>query len=571
MMKKLLALLLAAILLLGLAACGAGGDPGTETAQTSGKTFEEYHGEMPLVKPGDEPVTITLAIINDTGVTDYKNNAYTKWLEEQTGLNLEFVLFMDNSNAATQIALMIASGERLPDVIWQVGGINKQQGETYGQDGYFIPLTEYFEKYAYYFRKAFELYFPDEPELLEQTLRRGAGADNQPMFAFPSITRGSLSSAMIQAWINQEWLDKLGLEKPTTIDELYNVLVAFRDKDPNGNGKADEIPMMGRVFGSYSVTDPFNYLTNAFTYYHDVQYFSVENGKLDSPLKSDEFRQMLRFVNKLYKEGLITEQTWTQSWQEIKGIINPTNGDPYLAGIVFGNCQTMFNPDSDALDVYEPLRPLKDATGKGGWAPIVKNTGYITFITADCEHPVEAFKLLDFMCTPESYLRQRWGEYGVDWDWSEGGKTGHRGGEAQIRLIHPNVYNEQNAQCWHYTSGTIVDDSYWQYEVDFTDTDNWETRHVNKCNEVYNYTMEAPRPKEIFLYAIYSLADYEERSEFAKELTSYFRNRRAEFCTGALDPNSDTDWKNYLDGLDTLKYDRWIELAQIGYDRIFEK
>ena len=148
MVKKLLALLLATLMLLSLVACGGGGETPTEQTATVIDDGEEYHGELPFVKPGDEPVTLTIALINDTGVTDYKDNAYTKWLEEQTGLNLEFRLFMDNSTAATQIALMIASNERLPDIIWQVGGINKQQGETYGQDGYFLPLSEYFEKYA---------------------------------------------------------------------------------------------------------------------------------------------------------------------------------------------------------------------------------------------------------------------------------------------------------------------------------------------------------------------------------------------------------------------------------------
>ena len=115
-----------------------------------------------------------------------------------------------------------------------------------------------------------------------------------------------------------------------------------------------------------------------------------------------------------------------------------------------------------------------------------------------------------------------------------------------------------------------MDETYWQYEVDFTNTDDWNVRHVNKCNEVYNYTVEIPKPAEVFEFAIYSTSDYEERSEFAKELTSYIRNRRASFCTGEMDPNNDADWQSYLDGLDTNRYDRWIELAQIGYNRISE-
>ena len=79
----------------------------------------------------------------------------------------------------------------------------------------------------------------------------------------------------------------------------------------------------------------------------------------------------------------------------------------------------------------------------------------------------------------------------------------------------------------------------------------------------------APQPKEIFDFAIYSLSDYDERAEFARDLTDYISDRRSEFCTGLMDPNSDADWQTYLDGLDRLKYDRWIELAQIGYNRIF--
>ena len=75
MMKKLLALLLAAVLLLGLAACG---EKPAEEASASGNAAlsgEEYHGELPFVKEGDEPVTVTIGLITNANVTDYKNNA----------------------------------------------------------------------------------------------------------------------------------------------------------------------------------------------------------------------------------------------------------------------------------------------------------------------------------------------------------------------------------------------------------------------------------------------------------------------------------------------------------------
>src|SRR5690625_7653802 len=46
-------------------------------------------------------------------------------------------------------------------------------------------------------------------------------------------------------WYNGQWLDALdGEEVPKTTDELYDLLIRFRDEDPNGNGKSDEIPLI---------------------------------------------------------------------------------------------------------------------------------------------------------------------------------------------------------------------------------------------------------------------------------------------------------------------------------------
>ena len=118
--------------------------------------------------------------------------------------------------------------------------------------------------------------------------------------------------------------------------------------------------------------------------------------------------------------------------------------------------------------------------------------------------------------------------------------------------------------------GIVENDVDWQYEVDTSDPDNWETMRVQKLNQLYENSMTAPIPDEVFDFAIYSLSDYEERSEFATDIRDYVFNRRSEFCTGVLDPNSDADWDEYIKGLKALNYDRWIELAQIGYDRLFD-
>ena len=568
-MKKLLAILLAALMLLSLAACGAPADdtntPAGETAQAD---ESEYHGELPFVKEGDEPITITIALVNNADVADYENNAYTKWLEEQTGLNLEFILFPDQTTVATQVALMIAAGEKLPDILFRVGGISKQQGESYGQEGYFYPLSECFDKYGYYFKKSFGEAFDGDYGPMNLLLRWCEGADHQPIFCFPFVLRDQWSDPMLQGWINQDWLDKLGLEIPETVGELYNVLVAFRDGDPNGNGKKDEIPMTGITGSTYAAYEPLNWILNAYIYFDHHVHFNVNNRVISSPYNTDEYREALKFLNKLYKEGLITQIIWTQTKSELKGLANPAEGEPYLAGIIFYNAG-LFNRGGDSMRAYTPLKPLKDASGKGGYAANYYSRVMTTYISADCEHPIEAFKLLDYMCSSDSYLRQRYGEYGVDWEWAEPGKTGNRGGEAKIKTLHTNSGSSQSAQTWEVIA-SVASELDWQYEVDFTDPDNCDTMRVLKYNQLYENSMNAPVPDEVFDFAIYSTSDYEERSEFAKDLTEYVYERRGRFITGEMDPNSDADWQNYLDGLQALHYDRWIELAQIGYDRLFE-
>ena len=97
--------------------------------------------------------------------------------------------------------------------------------------------------------------------------------------------------------INKTWLDKLGLETPTTIDELRTVLQAFKTQDPNGNGQPDEVPMLGKE-------GIINYITNAFVLYHQNQ-FNVTNGKVWDPVTTKEYREALIYANQLVKDDLL--------------------------------------------------------------------------------------------------------------------------------------------------------------------------------------------------------------------------------------------------------------------------
>ena len=560
-MKRLIAMLLAAILLLSLAACGGAGTAPTEQAAAPVDGGEEYHGEMPIVKPGDEPITLTIGIKAHGSVTDYETNELTKWIEKTTGLNLDFVMFNGtNAENATQLALMIAAGERLPDIIG-LGGISTVQALEYGRDGYFLDLAPYFGKYDYYHKEAFERLFPNDPSVRETLLHCQTEPESGAIYTFPLMENAPIDTPTCHTWINKTWLDKLGLEMPRTIEELHDVLVAFRDKDPNGNGKADEIPMIGKVTSGY--TDVLRVIVNAFIYWNFRYDFNVgEDGKLYTPYTEDAYRQALILISDWVKEGLISTLTWTQSSAELKSLLNPSDEEPELCGVITGHIVS-YVPGNRALYDYEPFPPLKAALPGGGYGAR-QDYAYENFvrITTDCEHPVEAFKMLDFLCCDEGFMRIRYGVPGENWEFTDE-PSDERGGK-KMRLIGDDAWTTQNNTHWHAT-WTVNDYTY--HEI-ASNGDEWADLLNEKGKRNLQNYLDAGQPETRFTNVAYTLEEYEKLSEIQKELADFIKDRRAQFCTGVLDPRDDAAWQKYLDDLKGLRYDEWVEIAQTAYDRM---
>ena len=563
-MKKILAMLLAVLLLLGLAACGGAGETGPNEQTAVVDDGAAYHGELPFVKPGDEPVTITFGIKTSGNVTDYNDNDFTKWLEEQTGLDIEFVQFSgSNAEVRSQVALMVASGEKLPDILHN--GISKDIADEYGLDGYLLDMKPYFEKYGYYHKEAFERIFPDRPTLRDELMLAAEEPSSGKIFSFPRMEYNPGDNPLCHAWINQTWLDKLGLEAPKTIEELHDVLVAFRDRDPNGNGLKDEIPMIGMVDSAYK--DIIRYLVNAFLYWNSSYHFNVgEDGTLYTPYDQDEYRQALCYINDLVSEQLLSPLTWTMTTEELKSLVNPASGE-YLLGIFAGHTALTFTPMSRTLYDYVPLAPLEAATPAGGYgAQEAYERAFDGQISADCEHPVEAFKLLDFFCSEEAVMRMRHGVPGVNWervdDGSEVGLT--------YRILGPGAWDAQNSVNWH-TIWSIYSSAYYHKALDSNDPNDWESTRVRKNALNREYYEKAGQPEKVFTFVNYTQEEKDRITEFRSDLIAYIRERRAQFCNGVLDPRSDAQWKEYLDGLEALHYSEWLALTQAAYDRLPNK
>lgn len=553
-MKKLLAMLLALVAVLGLfAGCQKTG--GTDDP-------EETKSE------GSKGV-ITIGIPEHMSVEDYDTNSYTLWLEEQSGYDLVFKTFAASAtDYKTQLSVMIINEkEDLPDMLWGFRGLGDSVWRSYGEDGYFISLTEYFED-----REGKSKIFWDriEEENIDQeyidTIMRRCTADDGEIYAFPRIETAEIDTMDYMVSINQDWLDALNLEMPTDKDSLYKVLKAFKEKDPNGNGLKDEMPLIGAGAGNQG-GDVVNWLINMFIYFDDSKWFnlSADGKNLTVPFTSDAYREALVFCRKLVDEGLLYTDL---NSSEIKALINtdPDSNGKYTTtvGMFVFHPTLSYQVEHDSVFHFAPV-PI--------WGNAVERENLNSreaFITEDAKDPDACWELLMLMCTKEGSYRQRYGEKGTDWVDADEGTTSFLGWKADIKILDDSVFTTVNNKMWHAIGACILTNAENETAQLDKNTSEWVQYKLNLNATQYNSFCEAQEknnPKYLMPAIVLGDAESEltqnERSNTQKVVSSY----RLNFIKGndGLNPSNDAHWQQYLNELEKEGLSVWLEQYQRLY------
>ena len=113
--------------------------------------------------------------------------------------------------------------------------------------------------------------------------------------------------------IRKDWLNNLGLSMPTNLDELYDVLYAFTYNDPDGNG-VDDTYGITSAGGGKGIGE----LTNLLGLFGEVDWYIDENGEVVNPVTQDYYEEFLAFLKKLYDNGILDPNWYTQGWDERK-------------------------------------------------------------------------------------------------------------------------------------------------------------------------------------------------------------------------------------------------------------
>lgn len=525
---------------------------GTTTAPKESATASNVTpvGQFPVVK---DKITLKVAIRGSSLVEDMKTNGYTKWLENKTNVHVDWTI-LDEKSYQEQLNLLLAGGN-LPDVLMNLD-VSPEQQMIYGEQGTFVSFTDLIEKYGDNTKKI----FAEMPEA-----KSAVTAPGNKIYTLPYINDCFHCSLDYKMYVYKPWLDKLGLKEPTTLDEFYNMLKAFKEKDPNGNGKADEIALIGGTAKGVSKSDIDVFLMNSFIYDDGNKRMIVNNGKVDVAYNKPEWKEGLKYLNKLYKDGLLDRQSFTIDKEGLKKIAE--NPDIAIGGAIPAHSPsdiTIVEGKSGRWLEYQPIAPLKGPNGvqKTTWLAydkIANGKGQFIMTNAN-KNPEATMRWADAMYTFEASLYSNFGVEGSAWEKAKPGDLGRDGNPASYRLLIP--------------YGRVQNENWAQYGLNYrTDKDYYAGQAVLKLpdkEKMYyditkkNYDPYKPKIDEIIPPLFFSPADSQQLADLDKTINDYVKTSIARFVTGDLD--IEKEWTNYVATLDKMNLKKYLEIYQKALD-----
>ncbi len=485
----------------------------------------------------DETASFKLLLSKPASVSDELWEVTLQKLQSWSSVPIE-VEELDAAGAADSISLQIASGN-YPEVILS-NFLNASDVSRYASQGVLVPLDDFINE-------------TDTPNIWKmfQENPETKAANYLPdgkMYSLPVLNEFEPNFLERVIFINKVWLDKLGLEIPKTTEELKEVLRAFKDGDPNGNGIADEIPMTFMQGHAYSCPEmmlsAWGYATKSGVY---DSYTTVKGGDVFFAPMLDEWKEMVNYYRDLYAEGLLDMEAFTQTNETFVAKLQASTSK---IGVFWSNTNPVANPEE-----YIAISPIGAEGYDIVWQkhPGIIGNRNVFSITTSCKNPKAVMKWIDHFYELENSLEF---QYGV------------LGGAI-------NKKNEQGVYTWNSAPdgkslSTFIAENrpissvpcYLPYEIFGKELELNDTMKGQAQNyELYkDYLTDEPWPRPY-----YSIEEANTLSELQTDIFSLVDSKLAKWVVGTDDV--ETDWDQYVQSLKKMGVDKLISVNQDAYDR----
>ncbi|WP_305768568.1 extracellular solute-binding protein [Candidatus Epulonipiscium viviparus] len=531
---------------------GCGGD--TDSAATVTDNLDLYTplGTYPVVKEGvDISFTAFAPLLTNITTYAYDTNLFTKHFQDLTGVEIEWVE-CTSADKKQKFNVMMTGGD-YTDVILEMQNTLSELS-LYGSQGIFIPLNDLIDQYMPNLKAVLE----KNPHVVDAWT-----ATDGNIYSLPKIS-GSLNNQVgNKMWMNQVWLDNLGLEVPTNIDEFYNVLKAFKEQDANGNGDPnDEIPLTGS-YKSWA-GDITLFIGNMFQpMSNSSKFLNIdEDGQIFYAKSTDEWKEALKFMNKLHDEGLFDPMYFSQtSDQLIKLASNPAAA---VVGTTVGGSVTVFanTTNHERWGQYTWVPPIEGPTGLISTAHTPDFGKAVLSITNRCENPIAVARMFDYMYDAEGKGTFA-NEYGLEgtgrYRLAEEGTKNYVGGPAEVINLSADAAKDVS---WG-GLGPGYHDEDWLLMFGVSDKPSEEVGYL-LYRAGQDYIDHAQDIDTMIPPLAFDLDDSRILVDVETNLGMYLDQATADFITGKVD--IDEGWDDYLEQLNNIGINQYISVHQEALD-----
>ncbi|MCD8367437.1 MAG: extracellular solute-binding protein [Clostridiales bacterium] len=547
--KKLLALLLATAMACSLlTGCGGSSDSGTSDGDGEAATQTEFDivGGQSALSPG------------------YDDNEVLNQLQENVGITINWET-MTSDTLGEQVNIRIA-GDSLPDAFMGVGFSNYDLS-NYGADGTFIDLTPYINEETMPNLTAILEEYPEIRSAItmsdgciyglpaaEQMGTAGIGADED--YSIYSIPQYSM--------INKAWLDYLGLEVPTTLDELHDCLVAFAENDMSatyyGNDAGTTIPM-STGFDQWCWGQNIFYAGFGFTNWpndvcNDLQLDST--GTVSFACVTDAYRECLTYFHEWYAEGLMDVEMFSQSDTQLMAKCQ----QGYVGVSTWWYIEELMGDYADDY-VFLPILEGPDGTYNvtlrtGG----ATNSGNLN-ITSACENPEALLAYFDQWYDGEIVMQLQYGPIGTYFTEQDEDGMWVSITDEESQEQYGKSAGELKSYYEVYGPKLILSEYYSEYFY-------MEDRAIERLTDLYEYWMPYVTDTSTYpLDCVYTAEELETIDLYKTDFQDAVAEQEALWLKDG--GPTDEEWQAYLDKLEnSCGLNELLEVYQAAYDRYVE-
>ena len=494
--------------------------------------------------------------------SDPNNRTIFKRLEEATNVHVEWRT-IQSDQWGDKITLEMSNAKTLPELVFNAG-FSDTDLQKYAKQGAIIALEDYIDSCMPNLQKVFE----QAPEY-----RVMCTDENGHIWALPWIEQLGYEKTAIQTvgssmpFINKGWLDFLGLEVPTTVDDFEAALIAFRD---NADKLAAEFGIEGSII-------PMSFIMNDQDPYLLINGFGEGVGDVDIgrhiAVNSDKqvicsatlegFKKGTEWMHKLYEEGLIDPEAFTQEWSTYVA-----KGKSGRYGVCFSwdvaNIAQVSMDDLIAGKSWVPLPALtadvRNITPQNGSYTSGFDRGRCV-VTALCKNPELVCSWLDLMYDPMQSPQNNWGTYGEDDEFDIFEMSTNDAGEPMLKHTWLGDASPVEVREAESVNGPLaILDSYYGKYVTLPDDAAYR---LNWIKDIYTPDMNT---EYVYPNVFMNADDNKECSNLSADLTKRINTAKSDWVMNGF---TDADWDAFQNDLKAYGLDKYLEIHQKYLDAYF--